>query len=159
MRKTTKRLIAVAAATAVLLGGAGIAYAYWTAGGTGAGTGTTGTSEAITVDQDSVITNIRPGGDAQVLSGDFINLNDEPVYVATVTVSIASITGGGPTCLPDDYTLSNAVMTVGAEVPVGTDVGSWGGLPNGATIEFNNKPAENQDDCKNATVNFSYVIG
>ena len=155
MRKPTKRLIAIAATTVVLLGGAGIAYAYWTAGGTGTGTGTTGTSEEITVDQDSVITNLRPGDDPQTLSGDFINLNDEPIYVATVTASISSISGGGVTCLADDYTLLNAVMTVNAEVPVGSDVGSWGG----ATIEFNNKPAENQDDCQGATVNFSYVIG
>ena len=153
MRKSTKRLVAIAATTVVLLGGAGIAYAYWTAGGTGTGSGTTGTSEAITVDQDSVITNLRPDGAAQTLSGDFINLNDEPVYVATVTASISSITGGGVTCLPDDYTLSNAVMTVNAQVPAGSDVGAW----TGATIEFNNKPAENQDDCKNATVNFAYV--
>lgn len=155
MRKSTKRLVAIAATTVVLLGGAGIAYAYWTAGGTGTGSGTTGTSEAITVDQDSVITNLRPDGAAQTLSGDFINLNDEPVYVATVTASISSITGGGVTCLPDDYTLSNAVMTVNAQVPAGSDVGAW----TGATIEFNNKPAENQDDCQGATVNFSYVIG
>ena len=157
MRKPTKRLIAIAATTVVLLGGAGIAYAYWTAGGTGTGTGTTGTSEEITVDQDSVITNLRPGDDPQTLSGDFINLNDEPIYVGTVTASISSITGGGVggTCEATDYTLLNAVMTVNAQVPAGTDVGAW----TGATIEFNNKPAENQDDCQGATVNFSYVIG
>jgi hypothetical protein len=153
MRKSTKRLIAVAATTVVLLGGAGIAYAYWTAGGTGTGTGSTGTSEAIIVDQDSTPTNIRPGGDPQLLSGDFINANDEPVYVGTVTASIASISGGGPTCEATDYALANAVMTVNAQVPPGTDVGAW----SGATIAFNNKPAENQDDCKNATVNFSYT--
>jgi hypothetical protein len=152
MRKPTKRLIAIAATTVVLLGGAGIAYAYWTAGGTGTGTGTTGTSEEITVNQTSVITNLRPGGAAQTLSGTFTNENDEPIFVGTVTASISSISGGGPTCEVTDYTLSNAVMTVNAEVAIGEDVGSW----TGATIAFNNKPAENQDDCQGATVNFSY---
>lgn len=155
MRKSTKRTIAIAATTVLLLGGAGIAYAYWTAAGTGTGTGTTGTSEEITVDQDSVITNLRPDGAAQTLSGDFINTNDEPIYVATVTASISISSGGGVTCLADDYTLTNAVMTVNAQVPVGSDVGAW----TGATIEFNNKPGENQDDCQGATVNFSYVVG
>jgi hypothetical protein len=153
MRKTTKRVIAVAATTAILLGGAGVAYAYWTAGGSGAGTGTTGTSDPITINQTSVVTNLRPGGAAQTLSGDFDNANDEPVYVSTVTASISSITGGGVTCEVTDYTLSNAVMTVDASIPVGSAQGAW----TGATIEFNDKPAENQDDCKNATVNFAYT--
>jgi hypothetical protein len=152
MRKSTKRVITAAVVTAVLLGGGGIAYAYWTAGGSGTGTGTTGTSSPITINQTSVITNMRPGDSAQTLSGTFTNANDEPVYVATVTASIASISGGGPTCEATDYTLANAVMTVNAEVAVGTG-GSW----SGATIKFNNKPAENQDDCKNATVNFAYT--
>lgn len=153
MRKSTKRVIAVAAVTVVLLGGAGIAYAYWTAGGSGSGTGTTGDSNPITINQTSVITNLRPGASAQTLSGNFTNANDEPVYVSTVTASIDSISGGGPTCLPDDYTLANAVMTVNASVPIGSNVGSW----TGATIAFNNKAGENQDDCKNATVNFAYT--
>jgi hypothetical protein len=100
-----------------------------------------------------VISDLRPGGSPQTLSGDFTNANDGPVYVDTVTASIASISGGGPTCDADDYTLSNAVMTVEAEVPVGAGVGSW----TGATIAFNDKAGENQDDCKNATVNLAYT--
>ncbi len=153
MRTSTKRVIAAAAVTAVLLGGAGVAYAYWTAGGSGSGTGTTGTSEAITINQTSTVTNLRPGGAAQALSGTFTNTNDEPVYVTSVTASISSITGGGVTCEATDYTLANAVMTVNASIAIGSGVGTW----SGATIAFNNKPAENQDDCKNATVNFAYT--
>ncbi|HWI30008.1 MAG TPA: hypothetical protein VNT50_00820 [Microbacterium sp.] len=152
MRKSTKRLIVIAAATVVLLGGAGIAYAYWTAGGTGTGSATTGTSESITINQTSVITNLRPGGAAQTLSGTFTNANDEPVYVSTVTASIDSV-DGGPTCEVTDYTLANAVMTVNASIPIGTNVGSW----TGATIAFNNKTGENQDDCKDATVTLAYT--
>lgn len=152
MRKKNKRIIAIAAATVVLLGGAGIAYAYWTAGGAGTGTATTGTSESITINQTSVVTNLRPGAAAQTLSGNFTNANDEAVFVSTVTASIASIDGGA-TCEATDYTLTNAVMTVNASIPVGTDVGTW----TGATIAFNDKPAENQDDCKNATVNLAYT--
>ncbi len=58
------------------------------------------------------------------------------------------------TCDATDYTLANAAMTVGAQVPAGTGVGAW----TGATIQFNNKGGSNQDQCKGATVNLAYAI-
>ena len=45
---------------------------------------------------------------------------------------------------------------VNAQVPAGTGVGSWG-TTDTPTIAFNNKAGENQDDCKNATVNLAYT--
>ena len=145
----TKKLTGLTAAL-VLLGGVA-AFAYWTAGGSG-----TGTTDAITVHQTSVVTAMGPGVAAQPLSGNFDNDNDGPVFVATVTASIGAITGGGPTCEATDYTLSNPVSDVNAEVPVGTGVGSWG-TTDTPTIAFNNKPAENQNDCKNASVEILYT--
>jgi len=75
-----------------------------------------------------------------------------------VTVSISSVVkaGGAPagTCDATDYTLSNATMSVGAEVPAGNGKGSW----TGATLAFNDKAATNQDACKGATVNLAYAI-
>ena len=150
----TKKLTALTAAL-VLLGGAA-AFAYWTAGGSGTGTASTGTTDAITVNQTSVVTAMGPGVAAQSLSGNFDNDNDGPVFVATVTAAIGAITGGGPTCEATDYTLSNPVSDVNAEVPVGTGVGSWG-TTDTPTIAFNNTPAENQNDCKNATVEILYT--
>ena len=44
-------------------------------------------------------------------------------------------------------------MAVNAEVPAGTNQGSW----SGATIRFNNKNVV-QDACKGATVNLAYTI-
>ena len=100
---------------------------------------------------------MQPGDSAQTLSGNFTNPNSAPVYVSTVTASIASVTKAGGavagTCDATDYTLANAVMTVSAEVPAGTAKGAW----TGATIKFNNK-ATNQDQCKGATVNLAYTI-
>jgi hypothetical protein len=150
----TKKLAGLTAAL-VLLGGA-VAFAYWTAGGSGTGTASTGTTDAITVNQTSVVTAMGPGVAAQSLSGNFDNDNDGPVFVATVTAAIGAITGGGPTCEATDYTLSNPVSDVNAEVPVGTGVGSWGAT-DAPTIAFNNKSDENQDDCKNATVEILYT--
>jgi hypothetical protein len=147
--KTRKLVVSVIA----VLGFASAAFAYWTAGA-GSGTGTAPVASgptALTATQTTVLTAMYPGDSAQTISGTFGNSNSGPVYVATVTASIASVTGAG--CDATDFTLANAVMTVGAQVPAGTTQGSW----TGATLKFNNK-ATNQDACKGATVNLAYTI-
>jgi galactokinase len=72
------------------------------------------------------------------------------VYVTTVTATVTGTDKAG--CGPTDYTIGGTA-TVNAEVPAGTGVGSWSGL----TIAFNNKPAVNQDVCKDAVVSIAYV--
>ena len=156
---TSGRKKKVALVTAALLAvSGGAAIAYWTVGGSGTGTAATGTSTDITVVQTTVVTDMYPGDTAQTLSGNFTNNSTGPVYVGTVTASIASVdkAGGAPTgtCDATDYTLANRAMTVGVEVPVGSGQGAW----TGATIQFNNKLAENQDACKGATVNLAYAV-
>jgi ABC-type spermidine/putrescine transport system permease subunit II len=156
MRKNSKKTAAAAATAVVLLSGAGVAYAFWSAGGSGTGTATTSTNVPITAVQTSVVSGLQPGGAAQTLSGNFTNGNTSPVYVSSVTASISSVTINGEVavgCDATDYTIANAAMTVGAEVPAGTAKGAW----TGATITFNNK-ATNQDACKGATVNLAYAI-
>lgn len=152
MRKGTKRVLSTIGVTAILLGGATAAYAYWTASGTGTGIATTGTSLAINAVQDTTISNLRPGGAPQNITGHFVNLNAAPVYVTSVTVSITSVTGGAGACLVSDYTLTGAVIAVGATVDTNA---TWGTVP--ATIAFNNK-ATIQDGCKGATVNLGFVV-
>lgn len=152
-RKKRSTVLAVLIAVGVAVG----AIAYWTAGGSGTGTATAGSTTALTVHQTTTLTAMYPGDSAQTISGNFDNTNPGPIYVGTVTASIASVTkaGGAPagTCDATDFTLANAAMTVNAEVASGTGVGAW----TGATIKFNNK-ASNQDACKGATVNLSYTI-
>ena len=157
MPKMKNKKRAALVVVTVLAGAAG-AFAYWSAGGSGTGSGSTasGTS-ALTANQTTVLTAMYPGDGAQTLSGNFDNANPGPIYVSTVTASIASVTkaAGAPagTCDATDYTLSGATMTVNASVPAGSGQGAW----TGATIKFNNK-ATNQDACKGATVNLSYAI-
>jgi hypothetical protein len=152
----SKRNVLVGFGAVTLLAGGVAAYGYWSAGGVGSGSATTGTSTAITVIQTSTVAGLHPGDTAQTLSGNFTNATGSPVYVNNVTASISSVVKDpgavAGTCDATDYTLAGAVMTVGAEVPVGTAQGSW----TGATIKFNNK-ATNQDQCKNATVSLAYV--
>ncbi|MBA3781107.1 MAG: hypothetical protein H0X12_04540 [Nocardioides sp.] len=151
-----KKKVTLLTTAVVLVGGA--AFAYWTGTGSGTGTGSTATAvTALTAVQTSTVSNLAPGATAQPLSGNFNNSNSGPVYVATVTASIASVVKAAGavagTCDATDYTLVNATMTVDAQVPAGTAQGAW----TGATIQFNNK-ATNQDQCKGATVNLAYAI-
>lgn len=156
MSKKRTKVVAIAVACTVLGGGA--AYAYWTAGGSGTGSGTTKAAlTALTAVQTSVVSDLQPGGAPQTLSGTFSNPNDGPVYVTSVTASIASVVD--PTlglvivgCTAADYTLSGATMAVGAEA-LANDTSTW----TGATIAFNNTGA-NQDACKGAVVNLAYTI-
>jgi hypothetical protein len=147
-----RRLLAFGIVTAILVGGTGAAYAYWTNTGSGTGSGATGTNVPITINQTSTVTAMGPGVAAQALSGTFTNPNAGPVYVASITVSIGTITvGGSPAvgCSATDYVITGSPITVNASVTTGT---AW----SGATIAFVNKPAVNQDGCKNATVNLVY---
>lgn len=150
MYRITKKKVATLVAAALLVGGAGAAYAFWTAGGTGDGSATTGTNIGITVNQTTSITGLAPGSGPQTLAGDFDNSNSGAVFVTSVSVTVGGT--DSPGCGPTDYTIGGAAV-VGAQVPSGVGVGSWSGL----TIQFNNKPGVNQDACKGAIVALSYT--
>jgi hypothetical protein len=154
-----RRVLPVVLAVGTLVLASGAVLAYWTANGNGAGSGSAaaGTSNVVVV-QTTALTAMYPGDSPQTISGNFNNdLNPGPVFIESVTVSIASVTKavGAPagTCDATDFTLTNATMIVGASIPAGNGVGAW----TGATIQFNNK-ATNQDGCKGATVNLGYSI-
>ncbi len=158
MSRFKSRKLAIVAGATLVLGGTGIAYAYWSAGGSGTGSASTGTNVAITAVQTSTVAAMGPGDVAQTLSGNFTNTNSGPVYVTSVTASISTVVkaAGAPagTCTAADYTLANTVMAVGVQVPAGTAQGAW----SGATLKFNNSATLNQDACKGATVNLAYTI-
>lgn len=157
MKTKKRRLIPVAIALLALVTVSGVAFAYWTMTGSGTGTAAAGNVSALTVVQTTTLNPMYPGDSAQTISGNFNNPNSGPVYVTTVTASIASVTKatGAPagTCDATDFTLANATATVNAEVPNGTGKGAW----TGPSIHFNDK-ATNQDACKGATVNLAYSI-
>ena len=153
-RKQLGAVLAIVALAAVSTA----AYAYWTAGGSGTGSAAAGSTVGLVPNQTTTLNPMYPGDSPQVISGNFDNSNSGPVQVATVTASITSVTKalGAPagTCDATDFTLANPVMTVNALVPSGTGVGAF----TGATIQFNNKPAVNQDACQDASVTLSYAV-
>ncbi|MDP2710983.1 MAG: TasA family protein [Solirubrobacteraceae bacterium] len=157
MPKSNRKRSTISAVAVILLLAAG-AYAYWTAGGSGSGSGTAGDTVGLIVNQTTVVDDMHPGDTAQTISGNFNNANEGPIYVGTVTAAISSVVKavGAPAgdCDATDFTLASGAMTVNAQVPVGTGVGTW----TGATIKFNNKADANQDACKGATVNLAYTI-
>ena len=158
MLKFTKRRGLLLLGLVVSLAVAGAAFAYWTGGGSGTGSGSAaGAQTPLTANQTITLTAMYPGDSAQTISGNFDNSNSGPIFVSSVTVSIASVTKavGAPagTCDSSDFTLAGTTMNVNAEVAVGSAKGSF----SGATIKFNDK-ATNQDACKGATVSLSYAI-
>ena len=64
-----RRFVALVAAVALVCVGGGLAYAYWTAGGTGVGSATTGTSTNFAVTSDPPTGGaLTPGGAAQTVA-------------------------------------------------------------------------------------------
>ncbi len=149
-RISKKKVVAVLTGTAVIVTGAGLAFAYWTNTGSGTGEATTGSNSAIVVNQTTTVSGLAPGLPAQSLAGNFDNANASPVYVAAVTATVTGTDTVG--CGPTDYTIAGTAP-VAAQVPPGNDVGAWTGL----TIQFNNKAGVNQDACKNAVVAIAYA--
>jgi len=150
-RRLARPKIGAIAAVCVLLTAAG-AYAYWTQGGSGAGSAVTGTNEAVTINQTSVVAGLYPGGPPQPISGDFTNGNDSAVHVASVTVAFGSLEGSPAGCSSADYQINNATATVNAQIPSGDPVGSW----SGPSIQMLNSGSD-QNGCKNATINLSFT--
>jgi len=154
MRRTTKKTLVGTIATALLLAGGGIAFAYWTNTGSGTGTATSGTNVAVTVNQTAV-TGLYPGQTAQALAGTFDNPNAGATYVTAATATGYTIDAthvtAGCTVLQGNYTLGGTSNTPG-DVPSGNAVGAWSGL----TITMNNL-GTNQDPCKDAIVTITYA--
>lgn len=149
MQRLKRRTIAVLTAVLVLVVG-GVAYAYWTNDGSGTGQATTGTNNSVVINQTSTIGGLAPGTPPQTLSGTFDNPNDGPVFVTSVNAEVTGTDQDG--CDATNYTIAGSAP-VNAQIPPGQDVGSWGGL----TIQFNSKPAVNQDACKTAVVSIRYT--
>ncbi len=152
MHRTTKRalllflaLVAVGAIVAVA------GYAYFTQGGSGAGTASVGTTSDIVVNQTSTVSGLYPGGPAQPLSGNFDNANASPVHVSTLTATVTG-TSAGAACAANNFLVAGSPAVVNATVPSGNGVGSWSGI----TVRML-ETGVNQDACKNATVDISYV--
>lgn len=98
-----------------------------------------------------------PGDGPQTISGDVDVARDGSSHVSSVTVSVSSVVAASGAavgiCDATDFTIARAVMPVNQQLSPGNGQGAF----SGATIQFNNKPT-NQDQCKGAAVNLAYAI-
>jgi hypothetical protein len=143
--------VLVAATALLLMDGGGGAFGDQT----GMGPGAAGDHPEVTAQQTSTVAGLSPGSGRQALSGDFSNESPGPVYVTAVAAAIVEVNDaeGDPItgCTAADFLVAGT-GAVGALVPAGDAVGSWGNL----TIEFNNTTA-NQDACKGARLVIRYT--
>jgi hypothetical protein len=165
-RISTKSVVAVVAGTALVAGGAGVAYAFWTATGTGSGTATTSTGEShLAFGATTTIDAMYPGDAPQAFSVTLTNNAQNKAYVAGVKAFL-TIDGSHPGCSADDYVLgaTTAATAPGSEataVPLAwtaTELASGGSGTVSGKIGFNDK-GTNQDACKGATVTINYLAG
>jgi hypothetical protein len=151
MMITGRKRVAIIVTSAVLVaGGAGAAFAYWAAQGTGAGTAATGKETAFTISTvaDTTSGALTPGGPTQTISFTITNPSTGAQKVSSVAASVASSDGKAWTavtgCSAADYTVGTPSITYGQIAPGGTLSGT-------VTIQMNNLTS-NQDACKSASV-------
>ena len=149
-----KRTAVVVYAVFLVLTLGGIAFAFWTAGGSGSGTANAGTTASVTVNQTVSPSGLYPGATA-ALSGNFDNPNSANVYITAVTASVTPFSvqadATKPACTQADFSISGAA-NVGTEIVPGAGVGSWSGLSLNMI-----DAATNQDNCKSITVAIAYA--
>ena len=156
--KFRTKLVAGLATGALVIGGAGAAFATWTTTTTGSGTASTGkAAAAYAVSADTTPSGMTPGGSGQALGG---TVTDTGPYSETAPTSV-TVSFGSPAITPDPantegasctsayYTLSNPVMTS----HTGATGGPWDFT--GASISAT---STNPDGCQGATVNLVYTV-
>ena len=154
-----KKKLAALATGALVLGSAGVAYAYWTTSGSGTGTGTTtaGVVDMVGFDQDSLDA-MYPGDSSQPLTVTVRTSSTESVYIAPSRPTSPTNKAG---CTGADFLLDGAAAPSTSADAVALDLGRPGPGRDGAddatgTIQFNNTGA-NQDACKGAAVTIHYL--
>jgi hypothetical protein len=178
MRKFSKKhYLAAGAAAALIVGGAGMAYAYWTTTGSGDGSGSAGTTSNWTVafqttTDDTAGVALSPGGATQTVHFTVKNadsghaaLNDVTLTVANAASAFSSRANTSlPACTASDFEISNVSLTDGAATPTvrssstndvtGSplyDVAGGSTITGTATLALLNG-TDNQDNCQGVTV-------
>jgi hypothetical protein len=142
-----KVVVASIVGAAVVVAGAGTAYAYWSANGTGTGNAALGSGTNDLQITNTTPTGLVPGGSYQV-SGLITNVNTKTSeYVVTVS-GVLSIDSAHALCSASDFSLSSAAVNKAVAANNGTQTFA-------ATLSMTDTGV-NQDACKGATVNIAW---
>ena len=83
----------IIAIVAVAVGGTGVAYAYWSAGGAGTGFGMAGTTVPLTLSPGTPTASLLPGGQTSVILT-ITNTNAATVKISSLALDTTQGTGG-----------------------------------------------------------------
>jgi hypothetical protein len=141
-------------AAALIVGGGGAAFAYWTSSGSGTGTATTGTSETFVVTSEAPVGDpLVPGGPVQTVAFTVANESEASLQLNSVVVTVGNEDGSEwvtvPGCSELDYVVGTPVVDYGPIDGPGEVTGS-------VTISMVETGAP-QDACKLAAVPLYFV--
>jgi hypothetical protein len=148
-----KRIIISIVSILTLLG-AGIAFAYWTSGGTGDGTATTGTAGTFDVTADAPDGTIAPGNAGQTIAFHVGNPGDSPQYLTEVTATLAN-TDGSPWVPTGDCQIADYTVEMTTPAPAG-DIAAGDSVDGMVTVTLANTAA-NQNSCQGQDVPVHFV--
>jgi len=151
--KTKHRSLLVALVVLLIVAVGGVAFAYWSSGGSGTGSALTGTSTSFTVTSTPATSPaLTPGGPSQSVAFNVANPSTGTQTLTSVVVTVAYADGSpwsSGNCSAADYALGTPAITYGSIAPSGS--------VNGTVSLTMNNLASNQDDCKNVTVPLRFV--
>jgi len=145
LRQLKNKKIAAIAATAIVAGSAGTAYAYWTTTGAGSGSAAAvsvadADAQKVVLAQTSDLTGFYPGAPAKVIVLTASNPADFAQKVGEITVSIEPASLGS--CDESNWTLVNEADNVGVVLKGAPKTNVRVG-----TLQLD-ETANNQDVCK-----------
>jgi len=145
MRKLLRKRILVPVAAIAALAVAGIAFAYFTASGTGSGTATVGSAAGVSIGNVSFDSTLYPGGSTTVRFTITNSSSSTAVSVDKVVADTAygttGVDGLPRGCSAADFTFADA--TVGRSIPASGSVDGTG------TLRFADNG--NQNACQGAS--------
>ncbi len=144
-----KKTIVIASVAALSIGGAGIAYAYWTSTGTGVGSAQTGESVAFVIDSEDAVGQLAPGSPGQTVAFTVTNPGPGTQYLGLVTVQIAE--SNGDAWLPDDGCVAANYSVAMTTFPPFGQLAANGTSAGVATVTLANTNAD-QDSCQGQPV-------
>jgi hypothetical protein len=151
-----RRVLPVAIALVAIIAISGVAYAYWTASGSGTGTASTAAGVSDLTASSAALTPMYPGDSPQNIVITVHNPSVQTVYVTSVAVAVTGTSDPG--CTAADFTLTGSPVAVGAQIAGGGNLVIVPTAPAVLTIHFFNDPVNNQDACKDVTVNLGITI-
>jgi len=159
MKISLKQKVLATATAAALLGGTGIAVAYWTSTGTGDGEATVGTSEGWVVTTDEATGDpLSPGGPTQNVGINVENTGSGVQGLQSLVIKVANPDGtpwAVAGCDKSDFKLGTAAagadFTI-TKAPVLNVAAGTTHEGDSVAIQMINKPLVNQDACKGVTV-------